>query len=203
MVEPDPLRRLFDVEYRPMVRLAGTLLGGDRAAAEEAVQDAFLRVSPALSRVPEEKWGAYLRTAVVNASRMQVRRAKASKRQLRAVPDVVVDPEALAVGSASSREIMVHVEQLPERFHMDFQCLPGEAQQVRANVFFSDDEGRRKSTVDALNHAAGFIGRELGARMRIRAIPSLKFSLDNSIEYSVHIGKILNSLHTDTDDGEA
>ena len=35
-----------------------------------------------------------------------------------------------------------YAEQLPERFHMDFQCLPGEAQQVRANVFFSDDEGR-------------------------------------------------------------
>ena len=66
---------------------------------------------------------------------------------------------------------------------------------------YDDDEGRRKATVDALNHAAGFIGREFGARMRIRAIPSLKFTLDNSIEYSVHIGKILNSLHTD--DGEA
>lgn len=38
--------------------------------------------------------------------------------------------------------VIRYVEQLPERFHMDFQCLPGEAQQVRANVFFSDDEGR-------------------------------------------------------------
>lgn len=38
--------------------------------------------------------------------------------------------------------VVRYVEQLPERFHMDFQCLPGEAQQVRANVFFSDDEGR-------------------------------------------------------------
>lgn len=38
--------------------------------------------------------------------------------------------------------VVRYAEQLPERFHMDFQCLPGEAQQVRANVFFSDDEGR-------------------------------------------------------------
>mgnify|MGYP005751220993 CR=1 FL=1 len=37
--------------------------------------------------------------------------------------------------------VVRYAEQLPERFHMDFQCLPGEAQQVRANVFFSDDEG--------------------------------------------------------------
>ena len=62
---------------------------------------------------------------------------------------------------------------------------------------YDEDEGKRKATVDALNHAAGFIGRELGARMRIRAIPSLQFSLDTSIEYSVHIGKVLNDLHID------
>lgn len=62
---------------------------------------------------------------------------------------------------------------------------------------YDEDEGKRKATVEALNHAAGFIGRELGARMRIRAIPSLQFSLDNSIEYSVHISKLLNDLHTD------
>jgi ribosome-binding factor A len=49
--------------------------------------------------------------------------------------------------------------------------------------------------VDALNHAAGFIARELGARMRIRAVPSLKFTLDNSIEYSVRISEILKELH--------
>ncbi|WP_347807235.1 SDR family NAD(P)-dependent oxidoreductase [Pseudomonas sp. CAU 1711] len=38
--------------------------------------------------------------------------------------------------------VVRYVERLPERFHMDFQCLPGAAQQVRANVFFSDDQGR-------------------------------------------------------------
>ena len=66
---------------------------------------------------------------------------------------------------------------------------------VRVSVYDGDD-AKRKGTVDALNHAAGFIGRELGNRMRIRCIPSLKFSLDNSIEYSVHIAEILNGLHT-------
>lgn len=38
--------------------------------------------------------------------------------------------------------VVRYVERLPERFHMDFQCLSGEAQQVRANVFFCDDQGR-------------------------------------------------------------
>lgn len=75
---------------------------------------------------------------------------------------------------------------------------------LRVSVYDADD-AKRKATVDALNHAAGFIARELGNRMRIRCIPSLKFTLDNSIEYSVHIAKILNDLHVsgeDKDDAE-
>ncbi len=73
---------------------------------------------------------------------------------------------------------------------------------IKVSVYDEDDEKRRAS-VDALNHAAGFIGHELGARMRIRAIPSLKFSLDESIAYSVHISSVLANLHTgENADGE-
>ena len=61
---------------------------------------------------------------------------------------------------------------------------------------YDEDEERRASTVEALNHAAGFISHELGARMRIRSVPSIKFQLDNSIAYSVHIGRILDELNT-------
>jgi len=32
-------------------------------------------------------------------------------------------------------------------------------------------------------------------RMRIRAVPSIKFTLDNTIAYSVRIAEILNELH--------
>ena len=60
---------------------------------------------------------------------------------------------------------------------------------------YEADEQMRKSSIDALNHAAGFITRELGHRMQIRRLPSLKFILDTSIEYSVHIAKILDTLH--------
>lgn len=65
---------------------------------------------------------------------------------------------------------------------------------IKVSVY-DDDEGKRKDTVAALNHAAGFIAHELGGRMRIRAVPAIKFSLDDSIAYSVHINKILNDLH--------
>lgn len=64
---------------------------------------------------------------------------------------------------------------------------------LRVSVY-EEDEALRKGTVDALNHAAGFIARELGQRMQIRRLPALKFILDTSIEYSVHIAGILSSL---------
>ena len=72
---------------------------------------------------------------------------------------------------------------------------------IKVSVYDKDDS-LRKGTVDALNHASGFIARELGQRMRIRCLPKLQFSLDESIAYSVHIGKILNDLHIEQDAAE-
>ena len=65
---------------------------------------------------------------------------------------------------------------------------------VKVSVY-DDDEKKRISSVEALNHAAGFISHERGMRMRIRAVPSIKFTLDNTIAYSVRISEILNELH--------
>ncbi len=67
---------------------------------------------------------------------------------------------------------------------------------IKVSVY-DEDEKKRVSSVEALNHAAGFIAHELGARMRIRAVPSMKFTLDNSIAYSVRISEILSELHKD------
>ena len=66
--------RLFDEHYRGLCRLAGLLLG-DSAAAEEVVQEAFLRTFSGWWRVrhPERaQW--YLRTSVVNLCTSRLRR---------------------------------------------------------------------------------------------------------------------------------
>ncbi len=60
---------------------------------------------------------------------------------------------------------------------------------------YDENNDVRTQTVEALNTAAGFITHELGKRMELRALPKFKFTLDNSIEYSVHIAEILNELH--------
>lgn len=66
---------------------------------------------------------------------------------------------------------------------------------------YDKNDAVRQGTVDALNHAAGFIAHELGQRMLIRRVPSLKFRLDDSIAYIIHISEILNSLDIKKEDG--
>lgn len=75
------------------------------------------------------------------------------------------------------------------------EVTPDQKQAKLLVSVYDKDEQVRKETIDALNHGAGFIGRELGRHMLLRRIPALKFMLDTSIEYSVHISGILDTLN--------
>lgn len=68
-----------------------------------------------------------------------------------------------------------------------------------ATVYVSAIEGYDKTveSVKALKGAAGYIRRELGARMSLRKVPELRFIADNSIEKSTEISKIINSFDKD------
>lgn len=50
---------------------------------------------------------------------------------------------------------------------------------------------KRKPLMEALKHAAGFIRRELGHEVDIRALPEVQFELDNNMEYAAKINRIL------------
>ncbi|MCI9063147.1 MAG: 30S ribosome-binding factor RbfA [Clostridia bacterium] len=52
----------------------------------------------------------------------------------------------------------------------------------------------KKNTIDGLNSAAGFIRSELAKRINLRYTPSLKFELDETIEYGAKIESILNDI---------
>lgn len=66
-----------------------------------------------------------------------------------------------------------------------------------AAVYVSAIEGYAEtvSSVKALKGAAGFIRRELGARMSLRKVPELRFIADDSIEQSANISQIIQSLN--------
>ena len=78
------LRAIYDTEFSSLTRLA-QLLVGDRGLAEELVQDAFAQLVERPPRlVDPEKLPAYVRSAVLNASRSKLRRRALERRQARA-----------------------------------------------------------------------------------------------------------------------
>ena len=60
-------------------------------------------------------------------------------------------------------------------------------------VYVSAIEGSEKTveSVKALKGAAGYLRRELGARLRLRYTPELQFIADDSIAYGAHILEVL------------
>ena len=62
---------------------------------------------------------------------------------------------------------------------------------------------KAKEAVKGLKSASGYIRRELGHRLRLRHVPELIFTATDSIEYSAHISRVLNSLDiSESEDGE-
>ena len=67
---------------------------------------------------------------------------------------------------------------------------------VYLSILGSEDE--KKDTLDAFKSAAGFIRNHIGKSVKIKHIPELTFKIDTSLDYGMHISKIIDDLH----DGE-
>lgn len=67
-----------------------------------------------------------------------------------------------------------------------------------ACVFYSvlGTEEAKKGTQIALEKAAGFLQREIGAVLKMRNTPRLIFRLDASLEKGIEIDKILRDIHS-------
>ena len=57
------------------------------------------------------------------------------------------------------------------------------------------DEEKKKSTLDALNNASGFLRSKLCERIDIRHMPELEFVYDESIAYGKKIENIIEKIH--------
>jgi ribosome-binding factor A len=70
-----------------------------------------------------------------------------------------------------------------------------------AKIYVSSFEGNAAATeiMDGLNHARGFLRKELSHLIPLRSFPQLKFFWDPIPEQADHIDKLLNSLETDED----
>jgi ribosome-binding factor A len=55
-------------------------------------------------------------------------------------------------------------------------------------------ERQKRESLEALNHAAGWIRRELGRRVRMKFLPEINFDADTSQEYGERIDKLLDEI---------
>lgn len=65
-----------------------------------------------------------------------------------------------------------------------------------ATIFISlyGDKAKKDTTFEVIQNAKGFIRYELANKIRIRYIPEISIKLDESIEYGIHINKLLEEL---------
>ena len=106
------LAALHAAHYSSLVRLACLLLD-ERTSGEEVVQDAFVRVHGAWTRVDDPL--TYLRATVMNLARSQLRRRLVARRRVQPVSGPARSPEEHAVLLSDQQEVVDAVRALPRR----------------------------------------------------------------------------------------
>ncbi|HTS24080.1 MAG TPA: 30S ribosome-binding factor RbfA [Casimicrobiaceae bacterium] len=68
-----------------------------------------------------------------------------------------------------------------------------------AKVFFTHLPGaaRAAEAVEALQHSAGYLRRELAHRLKLYTVPQLYFAYDDSIESGLRISKLIDEAVSD------
>jgi RNA polymerase sigma-70 factor (sigma-E family) len=111
----EALAQLHRDHYRSLVRLAALLLD-DVGASEEVVQDAFVRMHLGWGRLADpERAPAYLRSAVLNGARSQMRHRQVQARHLQAVPPPGPSAEAGALAVDEHDRVVAALRCLPAR----------------------------------------------------------------------------------------
>ena len=55
----------------------------------------------------------------------------------------------------------------------------------------------QEKTLEGLNSAVGYIRRQLAKNRNLRNTPEIRFIMDQSIEYGVHMSKLINENHVE------
>jgi RNA polymerase sigma-70 factor (sigma-E family) len=116
-VPVDQLAVLHREHYRALVRLAAIVLG-DVHLSEQVVQDAFVRLQVRWGGLRDaDKAPAYLRSAVLNGARSQLRRQRVRDRFAgrRTVERTVTTPEAAALELDDQARMIAALRRLSDR----------------------------------------------------------------------------------------
>lgn len=116
-----PLTELYTTHYSALVGLARVLLR-DHHAAEEVVQEAFIRVRASWRGIRDpDRAAAYLRSAVLNQARSRLRRAKVAadhagdETSTAAASAAYADPAERTVAAEERESLLTKIRSLPPR----------------------------------------------------------------------------------------
>ena len=109
------LEALYVAHYCQLVGLAQLILGGN-AAAEDIVQEAFIRVCGSRSKIRDpDRAAGYLRTTTMNLARSELRRQQTALRHAPDPPAEPAGPEEPVLTKARNASVMDALRQLPWR----------------------------------------------------------------------------------------
>ena len=66
---------------------------------------------------------------------------------------------------------------------------------AKAYISVLGDEEAQKNTLAGLKNAEGYIRRELARTVNLRNTPEIRFIMDQSIEYGVHMSKLIDDVN--------
>ena len=141
---------LYEAHATALIRLAYLMLG-DRASAEDVVQEAFCGLYRRWDRLRDAASAdSYLRSSVLNGSRSALRHRSARSASLPDQPPAA-SAEAVVVGSEERQDVVRAVRRLPHRQRevlvLRFYCDMPDEQIAR-------EMGIRQSTVRSAAHRA-------------------------------------------------
>lgn len=65
------------------------------------------------------------------------------------------------------------------------------------------DEKEKESVMQGLQNAGGFIRRLLAQRVNLRYTPELRFKLDESAEYAIHMDQLFSQISREREERDA
>jgi len=104
------------------------------------------------------------------------------------------------VGEQVREEIMSIIRRELKDPRIGFVSITGvrmspDLRQARVRVSVLGDHDEHKASIEGLESARGLIRHELGRRLQnLKFSPELRFELDSSIEYAVHINQLLKEV---------
>jgi len=67
--------------------------------------------------------------------------------------------------------------------------------QCKIYVSILGEKEQKEEVMEGLTNASGFIRKQLAERINLRNTPEIKFILDESLEYSIKISKLINEVN--------